>query len=120
MTSHSGSGRRAIVFALQSAGCWEGQMHGFNRRTFVALLGSAAASVSPHVARAQQPGRLPTIGFLGSGTPESQGGWAIAFVKRMAELGWIEGRSISIEQRWGEGRAERFAEIAADFVRRKV
>jgi putative ABC transport system substrate-binding protein len=70
--------------------------------------------------RAQQAGPLPTIGFLVPGTPTSHGQWVAAFVQRLRELGWIEGRTITIEYRWAEGRSERFAEIAAEFVRRKV
>src|SRR6266446_8955177 len=88
------------------------------RREFIGLLGGAAAW--PITARAQQPGKLPTIGYLGSATPASQGQWVAAFVQRLRELGWIEHRSIAIEYRWAEGRNERFAEIAAEFVRLKV
>jgi putative tryptophan/tyrosine transport system substrate-binding protein len=65
-------------------------------------------------------GPLPTIGFLVAGTPTSHGQWVAAFVQRLRELGWIEGRTITIEYRWAEGRSERFAEIAAELVRRKV
>jgi putative ABC transport system substrate-binding protein len=43
-----------------------------------------------------------------------------AFVQRLRELGWIEGRTVAIEYRWAEGRSERFAEFAAEFVRLKV
>src|SRR5262245_15995568 len=46
--------------------------------------------------------------------------WVAAFVQRLRELGWIEGRTVAIEYRWAEGRSERFAQIAADFVQRKV
>jgi putative ABC transport system substrate-binding protein len=46
--------------------------------------------------------------------------WVAAFVQRLRELGWIEGRTVAIEYRWADGRGERFAEIAAEFVRRKV
>ncbi len=46
--------------------------------------------------------------------------WLAAFVQRLRELGWIEGRTVAIEYRWAEGRSERFAEIAAEFVRLKV
>jgi putative ABC transport system substrate-binding protein len=88
------------------------------RRQFITLLGGAAAWPLP--ARAQQPGKLPTIGFLVSGTPSSHGQWVAAFVQRLRELGWIEGRTITIEYRWAEGRSERFAEIAAELVRRRV
>jgi hypothetical protein len=74
----------------------------------------------PLAARAQQPAKLPTIGFLGSQTPSTAGQWVAAFVQRLRELGWIEGRTVAIEVRWAEGRFERFAEIAAEFVRLKV
>jgi putative ABC transport system substrate-binding protein len=63
---------------------------------------------------------LPTIGFLVPGTPESHGKWVAAFEQRLSELGWIEGRTVAIEHRWAEGRNERTAEIAAEFVRLKV
>ena len=67
-----------------------------------------------------QRDKLPTIGFLGASTPVAWGNLVTAFERRMRELGWIEGRTIAIEYRWGEGRPERFAEIAAEFVRLKV
>src|SRR6476646_251462 len=89
------------------------------RREFLGVLGGAAAAW-PLAARAQAPGKIPTVGVLGSGTMSSQGSWVAAFVQRMRELGWIEGRTIAIEYRWAEGRAERFAEIAAEFVSIKV
>jgi putative ABC transport system substrate-binding protein len=57
---------------------------------------------------------------LGSATPGTQGQWVSAFVQRLRELGWIEGRTIAIEYRWAEGRTERAAEIAAELVQRKV
>jgi putative tryptophan/tyrosine transport system substrate-binding protein len=86
------------------------------RRKFITLLGGAAAW--PLAARAQQPSKLPTIGFLGGATWESE--WAAAFVRRLHELGWTDGRTVAIEYRWTEGRNERAAEIAAEFVRLKV
>ena len=89
------------------------------RRTFITLL-SGAAAVWPLAARAQQAGKLPTIGFLGANTPASQSQWTAAFVQRLRDLGWIEGRTVAIEYRWAEGRSERLAEIAAEFVRLKV
>ena len=89
------------------------------RREFITLLGGAAAAW-PLAARAQQPGKLPTIGFLGAATPAAWGQWVAAFVQRLRELGWIEGRTVAIEYRWAEGRSERYAEIAAEFVRLKV
>jgi putative ABC transport system substrate-binding protein len=89
------------------------------RREFITLVCGATAAW-PLAARAQQPSKLPTIGFLGSATPSSWGPWITAFVQRLRELGWTEGRNVAIEVRWGEGRIERFAEIAAEFVRLKV
>jgi len=88
------------------------------RREFIALLGGAAAW--PVAARAQQPGKLRTIGFLGQSTRSAASEWVAAFVQRLRELGWMEGRTITIEYRWSEGREERFAEIAAELVRLKV
>jgi putative ABC transport system substrate-binding protein len=89
------------------------------RRAFITLIGSAATW--PLAARAQQqPAKLPTIGILGSATALAGSQWAAAFVQRLRELGWIENRTVAIEYRWGEGRDERFAEIAAEFIRLKV
>ena len=88
------------------------------RREFITLLGGAATW--PLAARAQQPAKLPTIGFLGTATPSMWSHWVAAFVQRLREHGWIDGRNIAIEYRWAEGRTERFAEIAAELVRRKV
>jgi putative ABC transport system substrate-binding protein len=89
------------------------------RRDFMARLGGAAIAW-PLAARAQRAGKVPTIGFLGPSTPSVSSHWAAAFVQRLHELGWIEGRTIAIEYGWAEGRTERAAEIAAEFVRRKV
>ena len=88
------------------------------RREFITLLSGAAAL--PIVARAQQAGKLPTIGFLGATTPAEGGQLLAAFVRRLRELGWVDGRNVAIEVRWAEGRSERFAEIAAELVRLKV
>ena len=88
------------------------------RREFITLIGGAAAW--PVTARAQQAGRLLTVGFLGESTPTGQAQWVAAFVQRMRELNWIEGHNLAVEYRWAEGRNERFAELAADLVRLKV
>jgi putative ABC transport system substrate-binding protein len=87
------------------------------RREFIAGLGAVAW---PLVARAQQPAKLPTIGFLGTTSATAWSSWSSAFVQRLRELGWIEGNSVAIEYRWAEGRDARFAEIAHEFVRLKV
>jgi putative ABC transport system substrate-binding protein len=89
------------------------------RREFIGFVGGAAITW-PVAARAQQAGKLPTIGFLGAATPSAWSQWVAAFVERLHELGWIEGRSVAIEFRWAEGRTERYTEIAAEFVRLKV
>src|SRR6516162_2740062 len=89
------------------------------RREFITLVGGAAAAW-PLPVRAQQAGNLPTIGFLGAITAPAQRQWTDAFVQRLRELGWIEGRNIAIEYRWLEGRTERAAEMVAEFVRLKV
>ena len=88
------------------------------RREFIAAL--VGAAVWPLAAHAQQAAKLPTIGFLGPLTPSSQREWTDAFVQSMRAHGWIEGRTVAIEYRWGEGRSERLAEIVAEFVRLKV
>jgi putative ABC transport system substrate-binding protein len=88
------------------------------RREFITLLGGAAAW--PLAARAQQSGSLRTIGFLGPNTHSVASERLAAFVQRLRELGWIEGRTVAIEYRWAEGRKERAAEIAAEFVRLEV
>ena len=89
-----------------------------NRRAFIGLLGGAVAW--PLAARAQQPMKLRTIGFLGATTASAQRKWTDAFVQRLRELDWSEGRNIAIEYRWAEGGTERAADIFAEFVRLKV
>jgi putative tryptophan/tyrosine transport system substrate-binding protein len=88
------------------------------RRDFITLLSVAAAW--PLAARAQQAGKLPTIGFLVGATPSAESERVAAFVQRLHELGWIENRTVAIEYRWAEGHSQRAAEIAAELVRLKV
>ena len=89
------------------------------RREFITFMGGAAVAW-PLAARAQQAARLPTIGYLGASTRSVESLRIAAFVERLRELGWIEGRTIAIDYRWTEGRDDRLAEIAAEFVRLKV
>jgi ABC-type uncharacterized transport system substrate-binding protein len=93
-------------------------MPDLRRREFITLLGGAAGW--PLAARAQQPAKLPTIGYLGPNTRSLDSQRLVAFVERLRELGWIEGRTVAIEYRWAEGRNDHLAESAAEFVRRKV
>jgi putative ABC transport system substrate-binding protein len=89
------------------------------RREFITVLGGTAVAW-PLAARAQQSGKMPTIGFLGAAAAVVWRPWTDAFVQRLGELGWIEGRTVAIEYRWAEGRPERYAEIVDEFVRRNV
>jgi putative ABC transport system substrate-binding protein len=88
------------------------------RREFLSVLGGAAGAW-PLAARAQQAGKLPTIGFLGA-TPSFESQRVAAFVQRLRELAWVDGRNVAIEYRWAEGRPEHVSEIAAEFVRIRV
>jgi putative ABC transport system substrate-binding protein len=88
------------------------------RREFITLL-SGAAATWPLSVQAQQP-EMPVIGFLGASTPSSWAPWTAAFLQGLKEHGWIDGRTVKIEYRWAEGRSQRYAEIAAEFLRLKV
>jgi len=89
------------------------------RREFLSAVGGTLVWL-PIGARAQQAGRPPTIGFLGILSQSAMSAWTAAFVKRLRELGWIEGSSVAIEYRWADGRSERMADIASEFVSLKV
>jgi putative tryptophan/tyrosine transport system substrate-binding protein len=88
------------------------------RREFITLLGGVTAGW-PLAARAQQGGKLPTIGLLGNDAAV-WAAWTAAFMQRLRELGWTEGRTVAVEYRWSEGRPERVTEIAEEFVRLNV
>jgi putative ABC transport system substrate-binding protein len=88
------------------------------RREFIALLGGAAAW--PLAASAQPLGKLPLIGLLVSGTAASHGLWVNAFVQRLRQLGWIEGRTVAIDYRWAEGNYARYSEIGTELVQLKA
>jgi putative ABC transport system substrate-binding protein len=87
------------------------------RREFIAGLGAATCTFAAH---AQQREKMPIIGLLGSSTSAAQGQLVAVFVERLRALGWSDGHTVTIEPRWAEGRAERLAEIAAEFVRLNV
>jgi ABC-type uncharacterized transport system substrate-binding protein len=89
------------------------------RRDFMKVVAGLTVAW-PFAACAQQPQKLPIIGYLGTATTSTQGQWVAALVQRLRERGWIEGRTVAIDYRWAEGDPERFAEIAAEFVHLKV
>jgi len=85
------------------------------RELLVALGGAAAWALS---ARAQQTGKIPTIGLLGANNAAAQSAWTAAFLQRLREIGWSEGRSVAVEYRWAEGRSA--AGLADELVHRQV
>ena len=89
------------------------------RRGFIKAIASSSVAW-PLAVLGQQPAKLPTVGFFCQSTRSAASEWVAAFVQRLRELGWIENRTVAIEYRWGEGRDEQFADIAAEFVRLKV
>jgi putative tryptophan/tyrosine transport system substrate-binding protein len=89
------------------------------RREFIKLIAGLVIAC-PLATSAQQAAKTPIIGFLGSGTPETNGLWRAAFIQRLHELGWVEGQNLTIEYRWADGSVDRAAEFAAEFVHNKV
>jgi putative tryptophan/tyrosine transport system substrate-binding protein len=87
------------------------------RRDLIVYLGGA---VGWPLRAWAQTGKLPTIGFLGANNPSIQSQWTAAFVQRLHELSWVEGRTVAIEYRWAEGHFDRSPQMLADFVRLKV
>jgi putative ABC transport system substrate-binding protein len=117
LISHSQPGRKVLA----SRDCTRRGPDGghMRRREFIKLMG-AATVLWPVAGRAQRPAKLATIGYMGPNTPLVDRYRLPAFVKRLNELGWIEGRTVVIDYRWAEGRSEHLAEIAAEFVKRKI
>src|SRR5690348_3540036 len=88
------------------------------RREFIGLLGGAITAWTP--AYAEGPTKSSVVGFLVSGSQTSHGAWVAAYAQRLSELGWTEGRNLTIEYRWASGDNQRMVEFAAEFVQRKV
>ena len=94
-------------------------MNKMRRREFMLLMGSVFVDALS-AAYGQQSAKPPVVGFLAAGTPASHGAWVAAFAQRLSELGWIDGRNITIEYRWAAGDNRQTTEFAAEFVRQKV
>ena len=89
------------------------------RRDFLhAVFGTLAAL--PVVVAAQRAASVPILGFLGPLSESAMSSWTAAFVMRLGELGWIDGRTIKFEYRWAEGKSDKMTEIATEFASRKV
>jgi putative ABC transport system substrate-binding protein len=87
------------------------------RREFIALLGGAAAAW-PLAARAQQAAKIPTIGYLGSGSKDSENFRLAAFLRGLLDTGFAEGQNVRLEYRWAENQSNRLLEFATDGLAR--
>jgi len=85
------------------------------RRELIRLI-AVTVGAWPLAVRAQPVDRLPTVGFLGAASDTAWKPMVVSFNQRLRELGWIDGRTVSIVYRWAEGKIDRYAEFAAEFV----
>ena len=88
------------------------------RREFITLLGGAVIAVRPFAASAQQT--LPMVGFVNSGSAQTQALVAAAYRKGLEEVGFADGKNVLIESRWADGQYDRLPELIADLIKRKV
>ncbi len=90
-----------------------------SKKVFGLALGAMLLALS-FSADAQQPAKIPRIGLLSPFSPSATAGWHQAFRQGLRDLGWVEGKNISIEYRYAEGKSDRLPDLAADLVRLKV
>jgi len=94
------------------------QFNRLRRRELITLLGGAA-SAWPFAALAQQP-TVPVVGFVHAGSPTPMAPYLAAFLRALAEAGYVEKKNLAIEYRYAEGHYDRLPSLAADLVRQKV
>src|SRR5262245_2988808 len=94
-------------------------MSDMRRREFITLFGGAAVSW-PLAAHAQQPAKVPVVGFLGPGSAQSDAYRVTAFRQGLSEAGLVEGQNFTIEYRWADSHYDRLAALATELVRRQV
>ncbi len=90
-----------------------------SRRRFLTTV-SATVLATPLAAEAQQPKKVPRIGLLGGGSASAIAGRIDAFRQGLRDLGYVEGKTIVVEQMWAEGKLDRLPALAAELVRLKV
>src|SRR5947208_15471085 len=91
------------------------------KKTVVALAGALVlVLVLAHLAEAQQPKKVPRIGFLAATSPLVEAARIEAFRQGLRELGYVEGKNIVIDWRWAEGKFDRLPDLAAEVVRLNV
>ena len=92
-----------------------------NTRRRLVLALTAGALAAPVASFAQQPAKIARVGYLFPGFPEGVGKLGLqAFRDGLRELGYVEGKNIQLEVRWGEGKLERLPALAAELVQLKV